>query len=94
MQALSYIYTTLRHGDVLMRNNIDLDTNSVNMVQSSIQNNNTLEILIDRLLLKGGRIDKYYLREWNRNKPAMVYLDGWFRGKNIREAITRALGGN
>lgn len=43
------------------------------------------------LLEKGGRIDKYYLREWNKNKHAVVYLNGWFAGKNIREALVKAL---
>lgn len=40
---------------------------------------------------KGGRVDKYYLFEWNRNKHAIVFLNGWFAGKNIREALTKAL---
>jgi len=40
---------------------------------------------------KGGRVDKYYLCNWNKNKHAVVYLKGWFGGKNIREAIMKAL---
>jgi hypothetical protein len=43
------------------------------------------------LIKKGGRIDKYYLRDWNKNKTTLVYLNGWFKGKNIREAIMKAL---
>jgi len=42
-------------------------------------------------LEKGGRIDKYYLQRWNKNKHTLVYLNGWFSGKNIREAILNAL---
>jgi hypothetical protein len=40
---------------------------------------------------KGGHVDKYYLREWNKNKHAIVFLNGWFSGKNIREALLKAL---
>jgi len=43
-------------------------------------------------LARGGKIDKYYLRDWNRNKKTLVYLNGWFGGKTIREAIIKALG--
>lgn len=37
-------------------------------------------------------MDKYYLHDWNKNKHALVYLEGWFSGKNIREALLKALG--
>ena len=40
---------------------------------------------------KGGSINKYYLRDWNKNKHATIYLNGWFGGKNIREALLKAL---
>ncbi len=40
---------------------------------------------------KGGRINRFYLLEPNKNKHAIVYLDGWFAGKNIREALIKAL---
>jgi hypothetical protein len=40
---------------------------------------------------KGGHIDKYYLQDGNKNKQALVHLNGWFGGKNIREALTKAL---
>jgi hypothetical protein len=43
------------------------------------------------LLLRGGRVDKYYLQGWNKNKHALVFLNGWFSGKNIREALVKAL---
>jgi hypothetical protein len=51
----------------------------------------SLDKLIGVLLQKGGKIDKYYLQDWNKNKHAVVYLSGWFAGKNIREAILKAL---
>ena len=40
---------------------------------------------------KGGKINKYYLQEWNKNKHAVIYLNGWFAGKNMREALIKAL---
>jgi hypothetical protein len=40
---------------------------------------------------KGGRINKYYLQDWNKNKHTLIYLNGWFGGKNIREALIKAL---
>jgi hypothetical protein len=43
------------------------------------------------LLKKGGHVNKYYLQEWNRNKRAVVFLKCWFGGKNIREALLKAL---
>jgi hypothetical protein len=46
---------------------------------------------VGKFLAKGGRIDEYYLKSWNKNKHAIVHLKGWFGGKNIREAITKAL---
>lgn len=51
---------------------------------------NTLDSLIATFLKKGGRINKYYLQDKRKN-PSLVYLNGWFRGRNIREAISRAL---
>jgi len=49
------------------------------------------EKLILQFKASGGRVDKYYLQSWNRNKQALVYLKGWFSGKNIREALIKAL---
>jgi len=46
--------------------------------------------LIVTFLEKGGRINEFYLQKKGRN-PSLVYLNGWFRGRNIREAISRAL---
>ncbi len=51
----------------------------------------SVDELITVLLEKGGRIDKYYLRTWNKNKHTICYLNGWFAGKNIREALLKAL---
>jgi len=52
----------------------------------------TIDNLIVAFLEKGGRINKFYLQKKKRN-PSLVYLNGWFRGRNIREAISRALAG-
>lgn len=56
-----------------------------------INTNITIPELITSFIQKGGKIDKYYLRDWNKNKTTLVYLDGWFKGKNIREALVKAL---
>jgi len=55
-------------------------------------NNISLNALIDSFLKKGGKIDKYYLRDVNRGKRTLVYLNGWFSGQNIRSAIMKSLG--
>lgn len=47
--------------------------------------------MVQTLLQQGGRVDKFYLHDWNKNKSALVYLNGWFKGKNIREALVKAL---
>jgi len=46
--------------------------------------------MVAALLKRGGHVDNYYLQNWNKNKPAVVFLKGWFRGKNIRDALLRA----
>ena len=56
-----------------------------------INNKLPREDLISLFIEKGGRINKYYLQDWNRSKPALVYFKGWFGGKNCREAILKAL---
>jgi hypothetical protein len=43
------------------------------------------------LVQKGGHVNKYYLKELNKNKHAIVFLKTWFSGKNIKEAILKAL---
>lgn len=50
-----------------------------------------LDILVKRLREKGGHVDQYYLKATNKNKHAIVFLKRWFGGKNIREALTKAL---
>ncbi|MCJ7792857.1 MAG: hypothetical protein MUP45_02680, partial [Candidatus Marinimicrobia bacterium] len=50
----------------------------------------TVDNLIVIFFNKGGRINEFYLQKRKRN-PTLVYLNGWFRGRNIREAISRAL---
>jgi len=52
----------------------------------------TTDNLIVTFLEKGGRINKFYLQKKKRN-PSLVHLNGWFQGRNIREAILRALAG-
>ncbi|MBI2009781.1 MAG: hypothetical protein HYS86_01245 [Candidatus Chisholmbacteria bacterium] len=53
----------------------------------------TIEELLARFLKSGGKIDKYYLRRDKQTKQTLVHLNGWFSGKNIREAITKAFAG-
>jgi len=53
----------------------------------------SLDRLVEKLLENGGHVNKYYLKNLNKNKHAIVFLNRWFRGKNIREAISRALAG-
>ncbi|MEK7550707.1 MAG: hypothetical protein AAB535_02890, partial [Patescibacteria group bacterium] len=61
------------------------------VIQWVIITNLSISELVDYFRKKGGRIDRYYLRDWNKNKITLVHLNGWFRGKNIREAIGKAL---
>lgn len=53
--------------------------------------NASVDELIAIFLKKGGHIDEYYLQEWNRNKHTTLHLNGWFSGKNMREALLKAL---
>jgi len=57
-----------------------------------IKKKETTDNLIIAFFEEGGRINEFYLQKKGRN-PSLVYLNGWFRGRNIREAITRALAG-
>lgn len=61
------------------------------MVDCPVNINLSLTELVGVFSKKGGKIDKYYLRDWNKNKQTLVYLNGWFGGRNIREAILKAL---
>ena len=53
--------------------------------------NPSLDELVETLLKRGGHVNKYYLDNSNKNKHAIVFLDRWFSGKNIREALLKAL---
>jgi len=52
----------------------------------------SLDKLIDSFCKKGGKIDGYYLRDVNRGKRTLVYLNGWHSGQNVRTAIMKAFG--
>ncbi|MCR4264003.1 MAG: hypothetical protein NUV98_04785 [Candidatus Roizmanbacteria bacterium] len=52
----------------------------------------SLDKLVEVFLQRGGRINDYYLKK-SQKGPSLVYFNGWFRGKNVRDAITRALVG-
>jgi len=52
-----------------------------------------IDVLMARFLELGGKIDKYYLRRDRMSRQVLVNLNGWFRGKNVREAITKAMMG-
>jgi len=56
-----------------------------------INTKSSIDELVAVVIKRGGHIDKYYLQECNKNKHTIVYLNGWFGGKNIREALTKAL---
>ena len=53
-------------------------------------NTKTLEEIIEDFKSKGGRINSYYLKN-PKKSPTLVFYKRWFRGRNIREAIARAL---
>jgi hypothetical protein len=57
-------------------------------------NNRNVENSIDDLLItffeKGGQVNNYYLQKQRRG-PSLVYLNGWHSGKNIREALSKAI---
>jgi len=48
--------------------------------------------IIENFLNKGGRINKRYLKSTSKG-PVLVFYKQWYRGRNIREAISRALAG-
>lgn len=48
-----------------------------------------LDTLVARFLKEGGKINKYYLSKSNKG-PSLVYLNGWFSGQNVSDAITKA----
>jgi hypothetical protein len=51
----------------------------------------TIPQIITLFIKKGGTVNKYYLQEWNKNKSCLVYLNGWYKGKNIKEAMIKAM---
>ena len=51
-----------------------------------------IQKLIDVFIEKGGRINPFYLKN-PKQTPTLVFFKNWYRGKNIRDAITRALNG-
>jgi len=51
-----------------------------------------VEDLVKTFVGKGGRINEFYLRNPQRG-PTLVFYKRRYRGKNIRDAITRALAG-
>lgn len=53
----------------------------------------TMSLLMARFLKQGGKIDKYYLRRDRPSKRVLVNLHGWFGGKDVREAINKAIAG-
>jgi hypothetical protein len=56
-----------------------------------IVNQAPIDKLIEIFLKKGGRINDYYLQDNNQSRHTLIYLKGWFAGKNIREALNKAL---
>lgn len=54
--------------------------------------NKTLDKEIKDFIQKGGRINSYYLTR-SKSNPTLVFYKRWYRGRNIREAIKRALAG-
>lgn len=54
--------------------------------------NETLDEVIKDFIQKGGRINSYYLTR-PKSRPTLVFYKRWYKGRNIREAIRRALSG-
>ena len=61
------------------------------MLQLAIITETPLDELVDKLLKRGGHVNNYYLKDFNKNKPAVVFLKRWFSGKNIKQALMKAL---
>lgn len=51
----------------------------------------TFELLLQEFLDKGGTVNRFYLRANKRNSRSVVHLNGWHSGKNVREAMEKAL---
>lgn len=52
-----------------------------------------LREMTDKFYKLGGKINRYYLQNNLSSRQTLVYLNGWYSGQNIREAITKALAG-
>ena len=48
--------------------------------------------VIENFLENGGKINKRYLKSPSKG-PVLVFYRKWYRGRNIKEAISRALAG-
>jgi len=49
--------------------------------------------VIENFIEKGGKINKRYLKNPPKGPVLVLYKHWWYRGKNVREAISRALAG-
>ena len=49
------------------------------------------EVLLEKFFKLGGKVNDYYLRQDRSPKGALVNLNGWFHGKNVNEAINKAI---
>jgi len=47
--------------------------------------------MIESFLKKGGKINKNYLKNPSKGPVLVSYNHKWYRGKNIRDAIPKAL---
>lgn len=56
-----------------------------------VDTKSTINELLETFLKKGGHIDKYYLHDLHKGKHTVLFLKDWFGGKNIREALLKAL---
>lgn len=54
-------------------------------------NQKNLNELVARFVKRGGKINRFYLSNPLRCKQTLVYLNGWFSGKNVKDAIEKAL---
>jgi len=59
-----------------------------------METNQSVEELLKEFYERGGKIDQFYLNNNSRRTgQTLVYLNGWYSGKNVREAITKAFAG-
>lgn len=62
------------------------------IIQNILKNSDLAEI-VKSFIEKGGKINKNYLRTSFKGPVLVSYKHKWRRGKNLREAISRALAG-